>query len=162
MSRSRLRYLDEQLNRDDLTDLQFESFNTEANAIQEQLNKEEQERKAILAARRREEQEDAELEKVLSLTEEEVEKMCEDSCLKYQDVNGVSFREWYHLSLRYYTIDATHNVFANARSSLTVEVIPHPTLAQAKLTILRRIKYKFYDHAVRGRDFAWDIDKHDS
>lgn len=154
---SRLEYLTEQLDRDDLTELQFDSFNAEANLLQEQINKEITVRKAIIAARKKEEQEDLEMQTALSLTEDEVEKMYEDSCLKHRDVNGISFRDWYKQSLKYYDIDSQNNVHARARSSNTVEVIPHISKAQAQLTVLRRIKYKFYDHAVRGHDFAYEI-----
>lgn len=157
MSLSRLRWLEEQLERDDLTDLQFDSYNSEANAIQEALNSGRLQREAIKAERKRLEQEEIELQKVLSLTEEQVDKMYEDSCLKHQDVNGMSFKDWYAQSLKYYTIDESFQVHARARSKNTVEILPHATLAQAKLTILNRIKYKFYDHAVRGHGFAYDV-----
>lgn len=156
MSRSRLRYLEEQLERDDLTDMQWDSFNKEANAIQVELNEQAAKIKALREAQKAEEIAELELAKALSLTEEEVEKMYEDSCLKYQDVNGMSFRNWYEQSLKYYSIDAAFNVIARARSCDTLESIPHASLALAKLTILKRIKYKFYDHAVRGCDFRWE------
>lgn len=152
---NRYDWLERQLDRDDLTDEEFNAFNKEINELQTRKNdirdKREQERKEL--------QEQVELDKILSLTEEEVEKMYEDACIKYQDVNGLSFKDWYEQSLKYYEIDAKFNVHAKARSSNTVEIVQHPTLAQAKLTILTRIKYKFYDHAKRGRDFAWDFEK---
>lgn len=154
-SRSRLKYLEQQLERDDLTDLQFDSFNREANLIVAQLNEEKKIRDAIVAQRKKEEQEEVELQKVLSLTEEQVDKMYEDSCLKYQDVNGMSFRDWYQQSLKYYTIDENNVVHSRARSKNTVESVPCLTLAQAKLRILTLIRTKFNDHAVRGYDFAW-------
>lgn len=154
---SRLKWLEAQLERDDLTDLQFDSYNKEANAIQADLNVQKAKADAFRAEQKRLQQEEAEMQKVLSLTEEQVEQMYQDSCLKYQDVNGMSFKDWYEQSLKYYTIDASYNVHARARSAETVEIVPHPTLAQAKLTILNRIKYKFYDHAVRGRDFAYEL-----
>lgn len=158
MSRSRLAWLEAQLERDDLTDLQFDSYNREANLIQADLNSKKEEQKRIQEQKRKEEQEEIEMEKILSLTEDQVDKMYEDSCIKYQDVNGMSFKEWYEQSLKYYTIDSQFNVHAKARSSNTVEVVPCPTLAQAKLKILNRIRYKFYDHAVRGHDFAYEIE----
>lgn len=156
-ARARLAWLEQELERDDLTDLQFDSYNNEANAIQAGLNTQKEKDRIIRELARREVQEDIEMEKILSLTEEEVDKMYADSCLKYQDINGLSFKEWYEQSIKYYTVDINHNVHAKARSSDTVEIVPHPTLAQAKYTILKRIKYKFYDHAVRGHDFAYEF-----
>ncbi len=159
MSKSRLLWLENQLERDDLTDLQFDCYNREANLIQADINARKAELDKMREEQRKEEQEELELAKILSLTEDQVEKMYEDSCIKYEDVNGMSFRDWYAQSLKYYTIDEKFNVHARARSADTVEIVEHPTLAQAKLTILTRIKYKFYDHAVRGRDFAYEIEE---
>lgn len=159
MSTSRLRWLEAQLERDDLTDLQFDCYNHEANLIQAEINVRKQQQDKIREQQRIEEQEEIELANILSLTEEQVEKMYEDACLKHQDVNGMSFRDWYAQSLKYYTIDEKFNVHARARSANTVEIVDHPTLAQAKLTILKRIKHKFYDHAVRGRDFRYEIEE---
>lgn len=158
MSVSRLQWLEKQLERDDLTDLQFDSYNREANLIQVEIHSRREQLAKLREQQRIEEQAEIELAKVLSLTEEQVDKMYEDSCLKHQDVNGISFRDWYTQSMKYYTIDNQFNVHAKARSANTVEIIPHLSLAQAKLTILTRIKYKFYDHAIRGQDFAYEID----
>lgn len=151
---SRLAFLEAQMDREDLTDEEFSTYNKELSAIYTQQD----ERKAMFEARRKEEQEEIELEKILSLTEEQVDQMYQDSCLKYQDVNGMSFKDWYEQSLKYYTIDDKFNVHSKARSADTVEIVPNPTLAQAKLLILKRIRYKFYDHAVRGHDFAYELD----
>lgn len=155
---NRYAWLERQLDREDLSDAEFNQYNKELNALQDEKNERRARIDAITALRKKEEQEEMEMQNILSLTEEQVEKMYEDSCLKHQDVNGLSFREWYAQSLKYYTIDAAHNVHAKARSANTVEIIAHPTLAQAKLTILTRIKYKFYDHAIRGRDFSYELE----
>jgi hypothetical protein len=148
---SRLAFLEAQMDREDLSDEEFSTLNKELVAIYEQQD----ERRAMFELRRKEEQEEIELAKVLSLTEEQVDQMYQDSCLKYQDVNGLSFKTWYEQSLKYYSIDEKFNVHSKARS---VEIVPNPTLAQAKLLILKRIRYKFYDHAVRGHDFAYEFD----
>lgn len=153
----RLSWLEIQLDREDLTDQEYLVFNTEANELIAAKNARKIERDAIMAQQKKEEQEELELSAILALTEEEVERMYVDACIKYQDVNGMSFESWYKQSLQYYNIDVQYNVHAKARSSNTVEVISHVSRAQAQLTILKRIKYKFYDHAKRGRDFAWDI-----
>jgi len=152
---NRLAFLEAQMDREDLTDEEFSTLNKELVAIYERQDRQ----KARFEMRRKEEQEEIEMAKVLSLTEEQVDQMYQDSCLKYQDVNGLSFKDRYEQSLKYYTIDEKFNVHARARSADTVEVIAHPTLAQAKLLILKRIRYKFYDHAVRGRDFAYTLDE---
>lgn len=149
---NRVTFLEHQMNRDDLTDAEFDAFNRELNEIYF---------KRELAKKTRVEelkqlQDQKELDSILSLTEEEVDKMYEETCTRYQDVNGMSFRDWYAQSLTYYTIDDKFNVHAKARSENTVEIVPNLSMAQAKLTILTRIKYKFYDHAVRGCDFAWE------
>lgn len=156
----RYQWLERQLDRLDLTDEEFNTYNRELNSLQDLKNKRLKEQRAIREAKRQEEIEEALLAKALALTEEQVEKMYTDACLKYQDVNGMSFESWYKQSLRYYEIDDQHNVHARARTAdeSKIEIISHPTRAQAQLTILRRIKYKFYDHAVRGHDFAWDIE----
>ena len=155
---NRTTWLERQMEREDLTDAEFTQYNRELNEIYSQR----EETTAITKLRReaelKQEQEEAALAKAEAITDEEVEKMYVDSCTKYQDVNGISFEQWYQQSLKYYTIDAKHTVHARARSSNTVEHIHHVSQAHAKLTILTRIKYKFYDHAVRGRDFAYDID----
>jgi hypothetical protein len=149
----RLSFLESQMDRDDLSDDEFSLYNKELQSIYRRQDF----IKSAVEERRKEEQEEIEMAKILSLTEEQVDKMLQDSCLKYQDVNGVSFKNWYEQSLKYYSIDDCFSVHAKARSANTTEIVPHPTLAQAKLTILKRIRYKFYDHAVRGRDFAWEI-----
>ena len=143
------------LDSDNLTDEEFNKYNDEINALQEQRNQSKKRLSAIKEQQRVEALEELALANILELTEAEVDKMYEDTCLKHQDVNGMSFKAWYEQSLKYYSVDEAHNVHAKARSPKEefVEVIPHPTLAQAKLTILKRIKYKFYDHAVRGYDF---------
>jgi hypothetical protein len=150
----RYRWLELQLDREDLSDEEFNRFNSELNDLQAQMN-------LRIAARKQElkELEDQKaLEFAAQLTEEKVEKMYIDTCLKYQDVNGISFKDWYEKSLRYYSIDEHFNVHAVARSKKTKEIVAHVNLAHAKLTILTRIKYKFYDHTQRGYEFAWDID----
>ena len=155
----RYSWLEKQLDRDDLDidSEEYDLYTKEINALQDTRNKQQAIQKLIREQRLRDIQEERELAKVFELTEEHVEKMYIDTCTRYQDVNGMSFKSWYDQSLKYYTIDDKHNVNARARSEDTVEIIEHPTLAQAKLTILRRIKYKFYDHAVRGHDFAYEI-----
>ena len=97
------------------------------------------------------------MERISAITEEYADKMYEDACLKYQDVNGVSFREWYQQSLKYYTIDQNFVVHSCARSPKEehIDSVPCHTLANAKLRILNLIKVKFNDHAVRGYDFRW-------
>lgn len=159
-AKSRLLYLEAQLERDDLTDMEWDSFNREANLIQEQLNEEKKIRDAALAQRKAEEQEQAEIEFAESITEEAVEKMYEDACIKYQDVNGVSFCDWYQKSLKYYTIDKNNVVHSRARSpkAENIDSVPCHTIGNAKLRILNLIKTKFNDHAKRGYDFRWDIE----
>lgn len=157
-SYKRIQELEWRLDNEDLIDEQFREVNNEYNKLQDDMEAPRAASKARRGQELREAAEAAEVLKVMSLTEDEVDKMYEAACLDYQDVNGMSFKAWYEQSQKYYTIDDNHTVYARARSSNTVELVPHPTLAQAKLTILNRIKYKFYDHAKRGYDFAWEID----
>ena len=156
--RVRIRQLEHLLDTEDVTDDQFISYTREINQLDIIVKEEDRFRKEAKEAKRLEEEEHLELQKVLALTEEQVDKMYEDSCLKYQDVNGISFRDWYTKSLKYYDIDDKYNVTSRARSINTKEIVPHPTLAQAKLTVLKRITYKFYDHTMGGHEFAWDIE----
>lgn len=153
-----LAWLEAQMDRDDLTDEEFDTYNRQLNEI---YTRQDQSRAA--SKQRREEelkqlQEEMELAQAEAITDEEVDKMYTDSCTKYQDVNGLSFKKWYEQSLKYYSIDDKHTVHAKARSANTVELIQHVSKAHAKLTILTRIKHKFYDHAVRGRDFRYEIE----
>lgn len=156
---SRYAFLERQLDRDDLTDEEFNEYNRELNHLQDEANQRRKRQDEMRATRLKEEEEERALEKVMSLTEAMVDKMYEDTCLRYQDVNGMSFKAWYEQSLKYYFVDDSYNVHSKARSDNTVEIIPHPSQARAKFTILKRIKYKFYDHAVRGHDFAWEINE---
>jgi hypothetical protein len=149
-------WLERQLDREDLTDEEFYTFNNELNAIQDKRNQRIEQARKLREQQIIEENEAIALERAMSLTEEMVNKMYEDSCLKYQDVNGISFKDWYQQSLKYYSVDEKFNVHSTARSENTVEIIEHVSLAQAQLTILKRIRYRFYDHAVRGHDFAWE------
>ena len=160
-AKSRLLYLEAQLERDDLTDMEFDSFNREANLIQVQLNEEKKIRDAEKAIRLKEQQEEAEIAFAESITEEAVEQMYIDCCIKYQDVNGVSFKDWYEKSIQYYTIDANNVVHSRARSpkAENIDSVPCHTIGNAKLRILTLIKTKFRDHAHRGYDFRWDIDE---
>lgn len=152
----RYKWLEKQLDREDLTDDEFNTYNNELNELQHEKNLRQDRARKLREEQIKEENEAIALERAMSLTEEMVNKMYEDSCLKYQDVNGMSFKAWYEQSLKYYTIDEQFNVHSKARSADTVEVVPNISMAQAKLTILKRIRYKFYDHAVRGHDFAWE------
>jgi uncharacterized protein (DUF1697 family) len=152
----RYRWLESQLDREDLTDEDFTKYNRELNELQAAKNERQDRARKLRQQQIEEENAEIALEKAMALTEEAVNKMYEDSCIKYQDVNGVSFKDWYQQSLKYYTIDEQFNVHAKARSANTVEIVPHISMAQAKLTILKRIRYKFYDHAVKGHDFAWE------
>ena len=154
----RLQQLEWKLDNEDLTDDEFERVNSEWNDLQDEMEAPRAAAKAKRDLELKQEAEEAELAKIMSLTEEQVDKMYEAACTEYQDVNGMSFKAWYEQSQKYYSIDEGHNVHARARSANTVEIVPHPTLAQAKLTILNRIKYKFYDHAVKGHDFAYELE----
>jgi uncharacterized protein (DUF1697 family) len=154
---NRTLWLERQMERDDLTDAEFAAYNRELNEIYSEREDTTKISKAKRAAELKQEQEELDLARAEAITDEEVEKMYVDSCTKYQDVNGVSFEQWYQQSLKYYSVDAKYTVHARARSSNTVEYIHHVSQAHAKLTILKRIKYKFYDHAVRNNDFAYDI-----
>jgi hypothetical protein len=154
----RLRLLEWRLDNEDLSDEEFRRVNKEYNDIQDEMEAFNVDAKNRRLEERKRLAESDELAKILTLTEDEVDRMYEKACIDTQDVNGMSFKAWYEQSQKYYTIDESYNVHARARSSNTVEVVPHPTLAQAKLTILNRIKYKFYDHAVRGHDFAYELE----
>ncbi len=158
MSTARIAWLESQMDSDDFDMSLFDSYSKELNELQTTVNEKREQHRLAKEKQRKEEQELIELSFIESLTEEQVDKMYEDTCLKYHDVNGMSFKKWYEKSLKYYTIDDKHNVHARARSPNTVEIVEHKTLAQAKLTILRRIKYKFNDHTLRGWDFAYDIE----
>ena len=157
MTDSRYRWLERQLDRDDLTDDEFTQYNRELNALQDEKNQRAKEQEIKREARLKEEAEELALEKIMSLTEEQVEKMYIDTCLKYQDVNGMSFKAWYEQSLKYYTIDDKFTVHSRARSPKdeNVDSVPCPTMAQAKLRVLILIRTKFRDHAERGYDFKW-------
>jgi hypothetical protein len=154
----RLQQLEWKLDNEDLTDGEFERINSEWNKLQDETESIRSAAKAERELARKELQEAQELDKILSLTEDEVDKMYEKACIEYQDVNGMSFKAWYEQSQRYYTIDNNYNVHSKARSPNTVEIVPCHTLAHAKYRILTLIKTKFNDHAKRGYDFAWDID----
>jgi len=155
---NRYRFLENQLDRDDLTDEEFDLYNKELNQLQFERNKARAIFDDLRAQRAKELQEEKELEFINSLTEESVEKMYIETCLKHQDVNGMSFKAWYEQSLKYYTIDANNVVHSRARSPKTVDSVPCNSLAHAKYRILTLIKTKFNDHAVRGYDFAWEIE----
>lgn len=137
----------------------FDSVNKELLQIQEQISVQEQARKAIIAAKKLEEQEELALNKILSLTEEEVDKMYQEAYEKYAgNVNGVPFEVWFDQSTKYYHIDEKFNLISKARSSNTEEVVPCQNRVHARHVMLKRIKYKMYDHAVRGHDFAYEQD----
>lgn len=155
---SRIQFLEEQMDSEDFDMNLYELYSKELNELISNRNKVKAEQQAILAERKREEKEQADLDFVMALTEEQVDKMYMDSCLKYQDVNGMSFEKWYEQSLKYYTIDSNFVVHSKARSPNTVESVPCLTLAHAKYRILVLIRTKFNDHAVRGYDFAWEIE----
>lgn len=154
----RIQQLEWRLDNEDLSDEEFDIVNREYNQLQDDM---EAPRIAAKAERERERKELAdaeELAKVLSLTESEVDKMYERACIETQDVNGMSFKAWYEQSQRYYTIDENFIVHSKARSPNTVDSVPCHTLAQAKYRILILIKTKFNDHAVRGYDFAYELE----
>jgi hypothetical protein len=154
----RLQELEWQLDNEDLTDEQFTIINREYNELQDDMEAPRAAAKAKREQERKELAEAEELNNILSLTEEEVDIMYAKACTEYQDVNGMSFKAWYEQSQRYYTIDENFVVHSKARSPNTVESVPCHTLAQAKYRILTLIKTKFNDHAVRGYDFAYELD----
>lgn len=155
---SRLDWLESQLDRDDLTAEQFEAYNREANELQDAKNirvkKREEEREAL----RKEMEQEKALERALSLTEEEVEKMYVKFHKNYVS-EYMSYEEWLNKSTRYYTINEDHSVTSRARSNKTQETVPCVSVADAKMRILSLIKIKFYDHFVKGYNFAWDIEE---
>jgi hypothetical protein len=155
---SRYAWLEQQLDREDLTDTEFNSYNKELNDLHASQEERRLKREQVLAEQRREEQEQIALDKILSLTEDEVEKMY---VAFYSDhfANAMTYEEWYAKSMRYYHIMGDFTVVSKARSVNTEERVEHVNLAHAKHTILKRIKHKFYDHFVRGRDFAWEIEQ---
>lgn len=151
---STLRELEDALeNIEDTDSPEWKRINEEINALVEK-----RERKIKESHKAKEEAvKAAAIEKALELTEAMVEKMFEDTCLKYQDVNGISFRAWYNQSLTYYSIDSKFNVISRAKSpNVPPRIFENISYAQAQLCILNLIKYKFYDHAVKGHDFAWE------
>lgn len=154
----RYRFLERQLDREDLTDEEFNLYNPELNQLQEERNQRAVVQARIRAERLAEQEQEKELAFIESLTEEVVEKMYVDTCLKYEDVNGMSFKKWYEQSLKYYSIDKNFVVHSRARSPKTVDSVPCNSIGHAKYRILTLIKTKFNDHAVRGYDFAWEID----
>lgn len=153
---NRIAQLERLLEREDITDQMFKLYNDELNKLYAEKNEREAIQKTRRDAELKQQREEEALEKLESLTIEQVDKMYEDVCTKYGNVNGMSFDSWYKKSLKYYTIDDQYTVHARARSSKTVELVPHINEAHAKLTILKRIHYKFYDHYVRGHGFAWE------
>lgn len=159
MSTDRYKFLEAQLDREDLTDDEFNKYNKELNDLQDGVNARKKIQAELRAIRLKELEEERELEKIESITEEMVDKMYEDSCLKYQGVNGISFRDWYTKSLKYYSIDANNVVHSCARSPQAekIDSVPCYTHANARLRILILIRTKFNDHANRGYDFKWDI-----
>lgn len=153
-------WLEKQLDRDDLSDIEFNTYNKELNDIQHERNirkiKAEQIRKELL----KQEEESRSEEKMSKLTEEEVDKMYREAYEKYAGtINGLSFDEWFKESTSFYEIDENYNMISKARSANTQEIVPHISKAHAKHSILKRIKYKMYDHEVRGHDFAWKKEK---
>lgn len=158
---NRATFLERQLDREDLTDEEFNLYNKELNDLQDGINKQRAKMDALRAERLKEQEEEAALARLDSLTEVMVDKMYEDTCLKYQDVNGMSFKAWYAQSLKYYTIDANNIVHSRARSPKeeNVDSVACHNLAHAKLRILTLIKWKFRDHAERGYDFSWEINE---
>lgn len=155
---NRYQELERLLDREDLTDEEFLIYNKELNDLQDDRNKRAAIQAQARAERLAEQEQEKELAFIESLTEEVVEKMYEATCLKYQDVNGMSFKSWYEQSLKYYTIDKNFVVHSRARSPNTVDSVACDSIGHAKYRILTLIKTKFNDHAVRGYDFAWEID----
>jgi len=153
----RYTWLETQLDRDDLSDADFDSYNKELNQLHAARQERRAKREAELEAMRLEEVNTLALEKIMVLTEEEVEKMY---VRFYTDhfAQEMSYDVWFAKSTRYYTITDNFTVISKARSANTEERIEHVNLAQAKLTILKRIRYKFYDHFVKGHDFAWHME----
>lgn len=162
-ARSRLRWLEEQLDRDDLTDLQYESYNSEANAIQDQLNKEKKEQEELKAKAMRERLEQEAYEKALSITDAEVDKMYSDFHILNAgqiDSNGRTFEEWFEQALALYSIVPTDkgiSLFSKAKGEKEFEWTM-VSVAHARSKILELIKIKFRDHHNRpdrqGCDFA--------
>jgi len=154
---NREQWLEKQLDREDLTDEEFNQYNNELNSIQDGRNKRLEGQKAERELQAKIAAEQIDKLKAESLTEEEVDKMYREAYEKYAGtINGLTFEDWFKQSTSYYEIDEQNNVISKARSSNTQEIIPHLSKAHAQHTILKRIKYKMYDHEVRGHDFAWE------
>ena len=155
---NRERWLEEQMDSEDFDMSLFDEYTKELNAIQAERNERKLKRDAILEEMRQEERDQAALDRILALTDEEVEKMYVKFYTEHF-ANAMTYEQWLAKSMKYYQITEKFTVIAKARSANTEELIEHVNLAHAKHTILKRIKHKFYDHFVRGRDFRYDIDE---
>jgi acetyl-CoA carboxylase carboxyltransferase component len=158
MSRERLRWLESQLNRDNLTDEEFELYNKEANTIQAEINSINKEKERQRREREAEEKQERALEYVKSLTDEDVDRLYIEAHNKYAgDINGMPFDEWFKQAQKYYTIDANFVVHSTARSSKQeyIDSVQCVSEAHARYRVLQLILFKLRDHGERGHDFRW-------
>lgn len=102
MSKSRLLQIELLLDRDDLTDAEWNALNKEANDIQEQLNAQKAEHKIKQQERERQALELALHEKNLAITDAEVDEMYSEFHKLHagqRDANGRTFDEWFNQAL---------------------------------------------------------------
>lgn len=164
MSTSRLRWLEDQLERDDLTDLQFDSYNREANLIQADLNATKEKQKIVREQQLQEAKELALQEKYLAITDEEVEEMYVAFYKVHAgriDSNGRTFEDWFEQAKSLYDINLAgkyYQVVSRAKSDGGFVWDDFVSVNHAKTKILDLIKQKFRDHHLRpdreGCDFA--------
>jgi hypothetical protein len=155
----RYQWLESQLDREDLTPEEFNSYNNELNLLEEEKAIRKNKQKLSREQQLKKEQEEKELEFIQSLTDDQVDIMYEKAHIKYaSDINGMSFDEWFKQALTYYFIDGNFVVHSTARSPKPekIDSVPCYSEAHAKYRVLKLILTKLNDHGSRGYDFRWE------
>jgi len=68
---------------------------------------------------------------------------------------GISYAEWLKQANTYYSISNDYTVTSNAKSPTSISTWDNPDLISAQEKIYQLINYKYYDHFIKGWDFAW-------
>lgn len=155
---SREKWLEEQLDRDDLTEEEFQLYNREANEIQARRERRIQDHAKKQLELEKKNREEKAIERLKSLSDEDVDIMYAKAYEKYAgDINGMSFQEWFEQAQKFYHIDGNFVVHSTARSPKpeNTDSVPCFSLAHARYRVLTLILTKLNDHGNRGYDFRW-------
>lgn len=161
---NRYAWLERELDREDLTDEEFNTLNKEINDLQSVINESKAQKKKLTDEEAKQRIQDELNAKALEITDEEVDQMYAQFIQQNAgqfDEHGRTFEQWLNISVSLYEISPSGNevtLISKAKSDRGFVWTGFVSVAHARTKILELITIKFRDHHKRedrdGCDFA--------